>query len=951
MALRRVLGCLVVALGLWCAHAEVARADLPVAVAQPGFPQDRSDLPVDGNARFGILPNGMRYVIYRNTAKARATAIRFQIVAGSMQESDSQRGLAHFVEHMAFNGSTNIAEGDLQKILAREGFQFGSDVNAFTDYEKTDYVLNLPSNQDEPINTALFILREIAGNLTFAPEAIERERGVILSEERMRASPQTRSQQAFIAAAHPGELYAARNPIGLIDTIKTAPRQALVDYYDDFYRPEFAMLVVVGDFDADAMQSRIEKTFGDWKPARPGPLRIADYGKSTLHGLTAATDADPGTIDTESVTWLRPFITTPDNAKARVGGMAKYMATQIMNDRFRRLAEDTATPYLSATLTYDNQHLDANTTTLSVIPKPGQQRAAFTAALKSLFQFRDLGARPDEVSDFIAESDAQTANLLRAAKTRFSDDIADEIMTDLDEDGVFQSADQYADLWTAMKPALTPALIDDETKLILTGEGPVLFRQASDTADFDADAMKAAFADAAGGTAEAWTAAGAVPWPYTDFGPEQKPVQTVHVDTLDYRHYVFANGVTANIKSSPLVRNQIIVSVRFGGGYRLFSPSENISLQQARLYDPTDGGLGRISPSDMARALADKTISVQYDLDEGGATLSGYTTSDSYATQLQVLMAYATDAAYRPDAYANFQSSLGYLYSSMNATPDTVMAMNEGAYLTNGDARFRFPLQSAMAAMSNDTLAGLYRRTLDHVPVEVDVTGDISYDAALKDIEKTFATLPQVPDEVMPAPGADTLSLPADHTPQVFYHQGRDDQEVAVAVFPTTDALSDIPTTRGLSLLAAVLDNRLDEDFREQQGATYDIDVQAYGSETFKGYGYLSARCTLKPDMDQAFADAVLKAAKDIADKGISADELNRARMPLLDGLNDDAKNNEDWQTTIAGLYGHPERWTYEVGVARQYMDVTVDDIQRLAKAYLRPDTMLRLKSVPAPKS
>ncbi|MEI9906040.1 MAG: insulinase family protein [Asticcacaulis sp.] len=313
-------------------------------------------------------------------------------------------------------------------------------------------------------------------------------------------------------------------------------------------------------------------------------------------------------------------------------------------------------------------------------------------------------------------------------------------------------------------------------------------------------------------------------------------------------------------------------------------------------------------------------------------------------------MAYATDTAYSPDAFANFKSSLGYMYSNMRSAPATVVAMNESHFLTSGDPRYGFPAQADMEKADAGQLTAIFRRTMTNVPVEVTVTGDISDDAALKQIARTFANLPPVPAAFTVAPGADHVALPQDHTPQVWYHDGRDDQAVAVIAFPTTDALTDLPTTRGLSLLAAVLEIRLTEDLREQQGATYDIEAQAYGSEIHKGYGYLQIECTLKPDMDKAFADAVLKAAADLRDHGVTADELNRARMPLLDGLNDKLKNNEDWQATIAGLYGHPELWDYKVDVARQYMRVSTDDIQRLAQTYLKPETLLHMEAVPAPK-
>jgi len=922
----------------------------PVTGQGIAWPQDGSDLKPDPKARYGRLPNGMTYVLYKNTAKARGGAVRLRIAAGSMQERDDQRGLAHFVEHMAFNGSTNIAEGDLTKILAREGFSFGTDANAFTDYETTDYVLNLPGNDTDEFETALFIFREIAGNLTFAPDAIERERGVILSEERLRSSPQARSQQAFIETAYAGQLYAQRNPIGSLDVIRTAPRQAILDYYQDFYRPENATLIVVGDFDVNAMERRIRAHFGDWTPARPGPPKQANYGSYAPKGTSTEIYTEKNLFDQVSATWVRPYIDAPDASASRTRGMIKFMATWILNRRFSQLAQQADAPYLSASVNYDNDRLALNTTTLSVVPKPGQDRVAFTSALKTLRQFIAGGATPEEIAAFIAASDAQMADQVKTEVTQYSDDIADNLFSSLDDNGVYSSAAQNRVLWDRIRPELTVDKTNLWTRWLFTGDGPLLARQGADPAAFTADDLKAAWTEAEGGATDAWTQSAVKPWPYTDFGPAVKAVRKAHVDVLDYDRFVYPNGVVVNIKPSPLIKNQVLVSVRFAGGYRLFSPKDAPLLQTTKFYDVSDGGLGRISPDDAARALADKTFDVQYNLDEDAATLSGTTTTDSFATQMQVLMAYVTDPGYRPDTFTTTEASLDYVYDAMMSDPATVLNIGLSGWLNSGDPRARFPTRAEMKAATLDQLKAILHKTMNHVPVEVTIAGDISEGSALKVVERTFATLPAVPDSVTPAPGADFEALPADRTPQVWYHEGRDDQEVAFAAFPATDALGDIQATRGLTLLAAVFDGRLNDELREKKGATYDSEVQANLSEAFKGYGYVWAQATIKPDTDPDFYDAVTKIAADLSAHPVTADELNRARAPVVESLGDKYKNNEDWLDVIPGLYGNDRLWPYRVSVYRQYMAVTPGDIQKLAQLYLKPDTMLRAKAVPTPK-
>lgn len=944
--MRHWMGLVALMAGLSALPASV-RADLPVQVAHPGYPHDRSDLEVDPDTHYGVLPNGLRYVLYRNRTKGRTAAIRFQVAAGSMQESDQQRGLAHFVEHMAFNGTTHIPEGELPRLLARNAFQFGTDANAFTDYEKTDYVLNLPSNTDQAVDTALFIVREVAGNLTFDAEAVERERGVILSEERMRASGTSRGDQAFIETAHPGELYAVRNPIGLTGIIRDAPRQTLIDFYQDFYRPDNAILVVVGDFDLGKVERKIRAAFGDWQPSRPGPLKQNVYGARRNSGPVAAVHAETGMFESETATWFRPFITTPDNANSRVGGMAKYMVTQILNTRFRRLADDPSSPFISASLTYDNRHLDGNFTQLQVVPRPGHEAEAFAEGLKRTFQLARGGVSAAEFADFMTQYDAQVANMVAASRTRSSSDIADEIMTDIDEDGVYQSSAQYAALWKRIRSKLNPSLVNDYAAHLLDGDGPVLYRQGENAGALKPEEMKTAYAVAASAAYQTWNDTAVTTWPYASFGPPVKPVSAETVARLKYRHYVFPNGVTANVRNNPLFRNQVLVSVRFGGGYELFSPDEGLPPIVTQLYDMTAGGLGRISREDMLRALSDKTFSAAYQLDSDNASLTGYTTPDSFDTQMQVLMAYTEDPGFRESAFARFHSSLGYMLSGFDASPEAAMAVRSNAWLAGGDRRYVLPGLAELEAVDNAGLAAIFRRTMTGVPVEVTITGDISDERALKALEATFATLPPVPASFVPAPGGDTLKLPVSKDVQVFPHHGRDDQSVALIVFPTTDAIHNIQESRRLTLMAAILSARLSDDLREGQGATYDIAAQAFGSEVFAGYGYVYVQCTLSPAMEPAFEAAVAKAVQDLRDHDVTQDELDRAREPLLDGVNDSVKTNEDWQATLAGLYGHPALWTYRVDVAAQYRAVSVADIRAVAQTWLKPESMLRMQAGP----
>ncbi len=918
---------------------------LAARIAGPDWPQTHSDLKPDDTCRYGRLPNQMRYIVCHNEIVARATAMRLQIAAGSMEEKDNQLGLAHFVEHLAFRGSKRLADGDLGKLLTKEGMSFGSDVNAFTGYDTTDYVLNLDAYDDASVDSAFLILREIAGNLTFDPAAIEKERGVVLGEERMRASPDARASQAWNEAVYPGSLLARRDPIGTIQSIKTAPRDVLVDYYKTWYRPELATLVVVGNIDVDLFVHRIQMTFGDWAPAQPGPVPTVDYGARTPQGLATALYSEPNLNESEGMGWIRPYIEGPDTAASRTRGLVKAMVADILDQRLDQLAAAPGAPFYRADADYDNDRLRGNTTTITIQPRPGQEAAALEAVAGAVSLLRLSGVSQAEVDGFIASQERANLNLGRTLVE--NDDRAEALLDDLDENGVSQSSAQLLAAWPAQKQGLTVAAAAEQIKALFNGDGPVLFRYGDNTSTLDAAGLKAAYAAADGTKALILSTDSKAEWTYTDFGTPVKPVSRVQVNLLNYSHYVFPNGVVLNFRTNSLVRNQINIDVRFGGGYLLFSPQEKVSLMQLHLYDIADGGLGRMSKANIDKAMGDRTVGIGYNLDDDHADLYGQTTRDSFYFEMQMLMAYATDPGFRPDSFDTLKQQVGSMYRSIRASPDLTVALNLPGYLASGDPRFVMPSEAEARATPGETYASVYRRTMSHVPIEIDIAGDVGEQAVVDEVAATFATLPKLPAAAPVAPGADSVHLPPAGQTVTFTHQGREDQVVSVAVFPTTDSMGDTKTTRGLDLLAAVLQQRLTEDLRETQGATYDVSVTSNSSEAFKGYGYITVRATVRPDTDQAFFDAVLKAASDLANTPVSTAELERARTPMQAYMDDEVKLNDGWLATMAGLYGNSHLWDLRTSQADKLQRVSAGDIQRLAKTYLRPDAVLRIHALP----
>ena len=272
---------------------------------KPGqWAQEISDVAPDPAWRFGVLPNGMRYALRKNATPPGQASVRLWFDAGSLMEADDQQGLAHFLEHMAFNGSKNVPEGEMVKILERHGLAFGADTNAQTSFDETTYQLDLPKTDADTVDTSLMLLREAAGELTIAPEAVDRERGVVLSEERTRDTPGYRVAIATLSAQMEGQLPPKRIPIGKTDVLKTAPAQRIRDFYEAYYRPERAVLVMVGDFDVDAIEAKVKAKFGDWAGKGVGG-KNPDVGPVARRGPTAKLLVEAGSPWSVQMSWLR----------------------------------------------------------------------------------------------------------------------------------------------------------------------------------------------------------------------------------------------------------------------------------------------------------------------------------------------------------------------------------------------------------------------------------------------------------------------------------------------------------------------------------------------------------------------------------------------------------------------------------------------------------------------
>ena len=599
-----------------------AWADAP-PIKQPGhWAQDYLNRQADPAVRFGTLPNGLRYAIMHNDTPSDGVAMRLRIGSGSLKERDDEQGLAHYLEHMAFRGSTNIADGEVVRMLERQGLRFGPDTNAFTAQDQTVYMFTFPKSDASALDTGMTLFREIGQRLLLSPAAVDAERGVILSEERLRDTPSYQSIKADLGNALAGTRVPERWPIGLVSTIKAATPERLRRFYEANYRPDNATIVIVGNIDPAHVETQLKARFSDWTSAVPAD-RFDPGVPRPAH--PAAEFVAPGAPDTLSLSWQRPVDPRAETLAYDREKTAELVAATVLNNRLADRAAHPGSPYVSAQVEQTaSLYGVAGLTFLQISASPDTWQAALAAVVEEQRQLVAGGAGTVDLKRAVTQINTLFESAAANASTRKDGDIADAVIGAVNDDQVYTSPAQDLAIAQPMLAALTPADIGAALTRLFAGSGPVLFR-AAQAGPVGAPALEAALAADRTKALAARVQEAAVVWPYTRFGAAGV-VTARHEDTaLGTTEVRFANGSRLLVKPTAFEKDHVTIKVALGNGRAGADPALVHALWATGLA-PT-GGTGKVSAGDIDRwaQAGGRTIDVQMKADPRAFLLGGTT--------------------------------------------------------------------------------------------------------------------------------------------------------------------------------------------------------------------------------------------------------------------------------------------------------------------------------------
>jgi zinc protease len=941
------------------------------------LPQDGSDLRPDPAVRTGVLGNGLRYAVEPRQTPPGAVSLRLRLAVGAIHERDGEEGYAHLLEHMAFNGAGGLAEGELPRRLARLGAAFGPDLNASVTDTETVFRLDIPA-ADGAVREALDLLRAMTAGLVITPVALEREKAVVLAEIAEADTLARLAAHRAETAATPQDLAARRRAVGAAGPVTRATADSLGAFAATWYRPDRAVVVVVGDVDAGAAEALVRSVFETWQPSsrlRPQP---PDNGSWPVASQTRAfVDLEPAAEPLVTVRFLHAE--EADRGRLDTAARQAWWARTRTLERMLQARLDRAataqprrarTPSVLVTRAGNGWELR-----LSARPGPEGWQGALDLLGEELKAAVDLGFSADEL---LVAADAQRATLeapALAPQAARSSARANQLVGELARVEVSTAPatrlslfDQAAPGWTApvMQQRLSGLARGVRPVIVLTG--PVL-RQGSAVPD----AVPGA-ADVAGHWDSLWTAplpaavAGRPAWArpqlvLDDVGPAGLPAGVAsRSEPRPHTVTRFANGVTLAHLESRHQPGRVSVRVTLASGTLAFAPDDQ-GLAALALASWRDGTVAGLAPSELALALAGSQArpgSLQQT--HTRTRLEAETATRDLDRQLDVLLAQLTAAGLETDAARREALRVTQGWPVAQATPDGAMRLAGQSLFARGSPRFERPSVTRTAAADNGRLArgtAVLRAALAQAPVTVAIAGDVPADVAAAAVARTFGALP--PRALWTEPPGSREA--ADWRPALggthrLAHAGAAGQALVHVSFPVPGD-RDPATARAITLLAAVIQLRLTEQLRERDGLSYapQAGFAAVSVAADMGRVWMEAEVRAEAvDRTRAVMEGIVA---DLRRRPPTADEIERARRPLIEARQRARQTNSFWASRLAET--NLPRAPGDDGPGLMEADASFEtdlralgpaELRRLARRWLVPQrAVLVLVEPPAPQT
>jgi zinc protease len=870
----------------------------PAAPAAPAATQAAlsvdQPLPVDPVVRTGQLPNGLRYYIRRNTKPANRVAMRLAVNVGSIHEENDQRGLAHFLEHMAFNGTQNFKPGELVKFLESIGARFGPHVNAFTSFDETVYMLEVPTDKPGYVDRGLLALHDFAAGMSLLPEEIEKERGVVIEEWRGRLGAGSRLMDKQLPILLAKSRYAERLPIGTPEVLKSFPRQRLLEFYQRWYRPDQMAVVVVGDIDPAEAQKMVEQRFGaipSVKSSVEAIDRMVPPHKETLFAIATDPEAQGWSV---SLAHKRPT-----EVQTTVGDyrrtLIQQLATQMLNLRLREIARQPKAPFLGAQAGGSGLGRSVELYQLSANVQEGALAQGLEALIVEARRMQQFGFGADELERARAGLLASYERAYKERDTSESSGYADEYVRAFLEREPIPGIEFEYKIASTFLPTITLEEVTAEARKLIHDDNRVVVVVAPEKKDVPVPTEAALRETMAKAEKTAVTA-------YTDplAGRElvEKPPTPGKVTArrtipeVGATVLTLSNGVEVWLKPTDFKNDQVLVSAYALGGSSL-APEADYHEATLTTALVSIGGLGGLNPVDLSKLLAGKIAQASPTVASYTHGISGQASPRDLEAMFKLNYLAFTAPNLTPEALELLKRRLSSVLENQMQNPSYVF--NEKVEQVNTSNHYSAKALTVADVQALD-LAAMQRFYRELYANAADFTffivGAFSHDEITPLLEQWVASLPSTGKKT--ATFRDNGVRFPEKAVKDEVRKGREPRGQTVMSFFADTQLDELEMHRARAA-AGLLGIRLRDILREELGGTYGVSVGYDNSMPQKGYGAMTVQFGSDPANIEKLTGEVLKEIERLKAQGPSAEDVARAQELERRDLETAVKQNAYW--------------------------------------------------------
>jgi len=883
------------------------QASAPAAQA-PAIPADLAldrPLPVDSAVRVGQLANGLKFFIRQNGRPAQRVSLRLAVNAGSLQEEPDQRGLAHFLEHMAFNGTRNFKPGELITFLESIGARFGPHVNASTSFDETIYMLDVPTDRDGYVDKGLLALHDFASGILLLPEEVHKERGVVLEEWRGRLGAGSRLMDKQLPVLLQGSRYAERLPIGTPEVIKGAPRERLAAFYDTWYRPDQMAVVVVGDIDPAEAEKLVRARFDDIaRRATPVPTvdrRIPPHA-DTLYSVATDPEAQGWTVTLSFKSEAKEQRTVGDYRAALV----RQLIGEMINPRLSEIARRPDTPFIGAEAGIDTfgrslQLFDIG----AAVPENG-----LAAGLEAL----TLEARRVQRFGFsAAELDRARRALLafyeRAYNERATNEsprYASEYVRHFLEAEAIPGIEFEYRIASTYLPTITADEVSQVAGGLITSENRVVLAVAPERKDVPVptvDSLKAAVARASAATVEPWADATAGRTLVENPPAGGKVTSTRTLADLGVTIVTLSNGVEVWMKPTDFKNDQVLFSAYALGGTSLAPEADFHGAEMASSLVGV-GGMGGFSPVDLNKMLAGKIAQASPRIGTYTQEISGSATPRDIETALQLNYLAFTSPNLTPETLDLLKRRLGAMLENQAQNPRAVFGEKVSLVNTSNHYSAKMITPADVPGMKLDAMQQFYRaRFANAADYTYFFVGAFQVAELMPLVERWIGGLPSTGKKTATFRDMGVRFPSAIAREEV--KKGKEPASQTVISF-FADAGQDEFEMHRVRAAGNILGIRLREILREELGGTYGVSVGYENSLPLPGYGAVVIQFGSAPENVEKLQQAVFAEVERLKAQGPTADDVNKVKEMEKRDLETNARQNNYWVGSLqtVHLYG-----------------------------------------------